>query len=257
MKYMRGFLMAWGMFCWIPCPYEGWREEDRKAQIQMLPVVGLFMGVLFCFIWFVMLRVLPVGGFLAGALLCFVYFLLTGFIHLDGFMDCSDAIMPRHPSMEERRRILKDSTSGAFAVICVVFAILLFCASLTDLYGDGGGRAFAAVICIFTCSRAVSAASVLGCKTMSTSQYNKAEPNWKGGILPVVIAAVVVVAGVFMGDVCDGIIKVLVPAVATVLTAILVGAYDRAKLGGMNGDISGHMITLSETVGVLVMAVVI
>ena len=27
--------MAWGMFCWIPCPYKQWREEDRLAQIDV------------------------------------------------------------------------------------------------------------------------------------------------------------------------------------------------------------------------------
>ena len=41
-------------------------------------------------------------------------------------MDCNDAIMSRRP-LEERQRILKDSTVGAFAVVTVVFALGMVC----------------------------------------------------------------------------------------------------------------------------------
>ena len=85
--------MAWGMFCWIPCPYKQWREEDRLAQIGMFPLVGTCIGAIVCLcmwaLWYI-----GAGAILTGALLTGAYFLLTGFIHLDGFMDCSDAIMP-------------------------------------------------------------------------------------------------------------------------------------------------------------------
>ena len=35
MKYIRGFLMAWGCFCRIPCPYRKWNEDDRYAMLNM------------------------------------------------------------------------------------------------------------------------------------------------------------------------------------------------------------------------------
>ena len=54
MKYVRGFLMAWGMFCWIPCPYKEWRMEDRKAQLVMLPLVGALIGVCVCLCWWLL-----------------------------------------------------------------------------------------------------------------------------------------------------------------------------------------------------------
>ena len=44
-------------------------------------------------------------------------------MHMDGFMDVNDAIMSRRP-LEDRLRILKDSTVGAFAVITVMFLVL-------------------------------------------------------------------------------------------------------------------------------------
>ena len=44
MKYIRGFLMAWGCFCRIPCPYRKWNEDDRYAMLNMFPFVGLLLG---------------------------------------------------------------------------------------------------------------------------------------------------------------------------------------------------------------------
>ena len=46
--------------------------------------------------------------------------------------------------------------------------------------------------------------------------------------------------------------------VLTVMVAAFITcSVDCRKLGGMNGDISGHMITISELFGVLVMAIIL
>ena len=115
MRYIKGFLMAWGCFCRIPCPYRGWEEDNRYAMLNMFPLIGTALGVLAGVIWW-LLSLLGVSSLLTGALLTFSYFWMTGFIHLDGFMDCSDAVLSRRP-LADRQRILKDSRVGAFAVI--------------------------------------------------------------------------------------------------------------------------------------------
>jgi len=43
---------------------------------------------------------------------------------------------------------------------------------------------------------------------------------------------------------------------ATALAAGITGYRDRKNLGGMNGDIAGHMITMSETAGLAAAAVI-
>lgn len=50
--------------------------------------------------------------------------IITGMLHLDGFMDVCDAILSRR-SKEEKLRILKDSATGAFAVIPLVILFFL------------------------------------------------------------------------------------------------------------------------------------
>ena len=39
--------------------------------------------------------------------------------------------------------------------------------------------------------------------------------------------------------------------------ALIIGALDRSSLGGMNGDISGHMITSGEMAGMLAAAILL
>ena len=263
MKYVRGFLMAWGMFCWIPCPYKEWRMEDRKAQVAMLPLVGACMGVIVCLCWW-LLSLVGCSGLLAGALLTGVYFLLTGFIHLDGFMDCSDAIMPRHPQMEERQRILKDPHAGAFAVICLVIMLLVFTGAMADIAGSFSLKSCSLLVVIFTASRTVSALEVILREPMETSQYNALEEQGRvrDTIPAIIILAVVLgVCELIMSDMSWlALIAELysnIIALTVMVAAFITCSIDCRKLGGMSGDISGHMITISELFGVLVMALII
>ena len=263
MKYVRGFLMAWGMFCWIPCPYKEWRMEDRKAQVAMLPLVGALIGVIVCLCWW-LLTAIGCSGLLIGALLTGAYFLLTGFIHVDGFMDCSDAIMPRHPQMEERRRILKDPHAGAFAVICLCIMLLVFTGAMADIAESFSLKSCSLLVVIFTASRTVSALEVIMRKPMETSQYSKLdEPGRARDTIPAIIILVVVlgICELIMADMrWLALIAELysnIIALTVMVTAFIVCSIDCRKLGGMNGDISGHMITISELFGVLVMALII
>ncbi len=263
MKYVRGFLMAWGMFCWIPCPYKEWRMEDRRAQVAMLPLVGALIGVIVCLIWW-LLSLIGCSGLLTGAVLTGVYFLLTGFIHIDGFMDCCDAILPRHPQMQERQRILKDPHAGAFAVICLCIMLLIFTASMADIAQAFSIKSCSLLVVIFTASRTISALEVTLRRPMSTSQYSQLqEPGRIRDTIPAIIILAVVLGAAelimsemswlaLIAELYSNIITLTVMVAAAITCSI-----DCRKLGGMNGDISGHMITTSELFGVLVMALIL
>ena len=280
MKYIRGFLMAWGCFCWIPCPYKKWNEEDRPAMLAMLPLLGTFLGVITGLVWLV-LNLLQVPAVLTGAVTCGAYFLLTGFIHLDGYMDCCDAVLPRHPDQARRREILKDPHVGAFGVIALVLMLLIFAGSVsalaeTNWIGDGGGeegriafgRAIAVAVAfsvMMTVSRGVAAAAVLTERPMETSQYAVMKGK---GTLPVVWILLVTLAGMAFawwglpeimavpGDSLKFCVtQVGLTAVAALSAARIAGASDRKALGGMNGDIAGHMIVTGEMFGILVAAI--
>ena len=266
MKYGRGFLMAWGCFCWIPCPYHKWNEEARTAMVAMLPLVGTGLGMITCLVWAAMgeFNVSPV---LTGAVVTASYFVMTGFIHLDGFMDVCDAVMPRHPRQEERIRILKDPHTGSFAMVSAALMFLVFAGSVTELTKDFGYCVSLIMIVVLTTSRGISAMTVIGSRPMPTSQYAASgfgtdRALWKA--LPALLIMLLVLQGA--GIMCFVIMEeyglvaagyCLIAAAVTMITELIIGHIDRRSLGGMNGDISGHMIVSGEMAGLLAAALVI
>lgn len=284
MKYIRGFLMAWGFFCWIPCPYRKWKEEDRPAMLAMLPLVGTFLGILTGLVWLILSR-FEAPPMLAGAVICGAYFLMTGFIHLDGFMDCSDAVLPRHPDQERRREILKDSHVGAFGVIALTLMLLIFasCAgslgsreiliseSTEGFSASPGGGLFAGLIFagIMTVSRGCGAFAVLTRAPMKTSQYVSMKRS--AGIPALIVTLLVAAAAaVFVWNMPEGTARpeasadygqiygpaLLLVLCVTALASWIDGITCRRSLGGMNGDIAGHMIVTGEMFGLLAAALV-
>ena len=262
MKYIKGFLMAWGGFCSIPCPYHGWDEKSRKAMLIMLPLVGYLLGAIASVVWFILSR-FNIPALLIGVLIMVVYFLGTGFIHLDGFMDCSDALMSRRPSLEERQRILKASDVGAFAVISVILMFMIWGACAVSVAETGFSiRSCLTLIGIFAASRLMSAHAVLTKPKMSVSQYSNIDEdtNRRIGASGLVVMIVLVLLPTAINLVINSIdvkelLLVLIPTVGTLIFAGLMRNRAIDQLGGMNGDISGYMITMSETFAMVCMSV--
>lgn len=268
MKYLRGFLMAWGNFSAVPCPYHKWHDGSRKAMLCMLPLVGLMLAVIVCAFWW-LLGMIGAPPILTGALMTVLYFHCNGFIHLDGFMDCSDAILSRRPDLEERQRILKASDVGAFAVISVVLMALIFAASMMTLAEDFSLVNASALIIIMVISRGQAADYVGRKPAMKTSQYadlgaeigegsspeDKKKLNAREqGILNLATAIPILVIPMIVkhGDApFEFWILFGAAAFITLFAAMAAGRYAIKQLGGMNGDIAGYMIVVSETIGVL------
>ena len=166
-KYITGFFMTWGNFFSIPCPCKRWDSRYTSLMLGFLPLIGLLIGI----IWAVLYYALVTLGFpflVVAFFVTLIPIILCGFMHMDGFMDVSDAIMSRR-DLAERQRILKDSNTGAFAVISVIFMIFgYFCFLSTAI---SSGVDFANMVMIVVVSRAVAALHVLICKPMQTSQY--------------------------------------------------------------------------------------
>lgn len=246
--------MAWGMFCRLPCPHKVWDENGRTAMLKMFPLIGLMIGVLVSICWW-LLDIAGLPAILSGVIVTILCFWMTGYIHMDGFMDCCDAILSRRPDPEERQRILKDSTVGAFAVISIVFAVLLFAASNMALCQIGftveGG---VMLPLIFMVSRTAAVRDVMTKKPMESSQYR--EVGVSDTAIPVVVTFLAAVFGSLTIYFAGGNPAYVLLAGFAVAVEKFAGTKARKDLGGMNGDISGYMITIGEVSGVLLMAAV-
>lgn len=243
-KYFTAFQMTQSMFCSLPFPCRDWDEKCRPYMLIFLPFVGLEIGILWMVIDFI-LQKCGFNGFIYGLVMCVWPYLATGFMHLDGFMDVTDAVCSWR-DLEKRRRILKDSHVGSFAVVWCVFLILAGFAVFSAVPTDASRWC---LLLIPVLSRCCSALAVMQLKTMITSQYAQTTsyPKWHKALLVILMIACVLAGFAFLGN--YGF--VFVAGLAGYGIA-LKKSYD--SLQGMNGDISGFCICISELCAAAVFA---
>ena len=125
--------MTFTMFSVVPMPQFEWKKENMRYMLCALPLVGVVIGACLC-LWAWIAEKLRLGAFLYAVGLTLLPVLLSGGIHVDGFLDTADALSS-HATPEKKREILKDSHTGAFAVIFAVCYFLLYTAlcSETDM----------------------------------------------------------------------------------------------------------------------------
>ncbi len=246
-KIITGFFMSWGMFFAVPCPVRLWDENAKLVSVVMIPFIGAAIGALWGLAGF-LLDLMGAPFFLTAAAMTAMPYLLSGFIHLDGFMDCCDAILSRR-DLAERQRILKDSHTGAFAVICVCILMMLGFALFA---GRDSGVNVWALIFVPAGARCASAISVLSFKPIGHSGYAGA---YKGKKLGCRVAAWIILGVTAVLPVIIFGLPGLCSAAASAggFVAIL---YGRHQLGGMSGDISGYGITIGEICGAAVLLLV-
>ncbi len=243
-KYITAFQMTQSMFCSLPFPCKAWDEKCRPYMLLFLPVVGLEIGALWLIMDFI-LQYFEVHYLIYGLVMCAIPYLATGFMHLDGYMDVVDAVCSWR-DLEKRRAILKDSHVGSFAVVWCVLLILAGFAVFSAVSADADRFVLLFVPVI---SRCCSALAIMRLKTMNTSQYAQttAYPKWHPWFLSILILLCVCFTAFYAGKYC-------------IVLLLLLAGYGIAlkksyiSLQGMNGDISGFCICISELCAVAALA---
>lgn len=242
-RIVHAFFMCQSMFCAIPCPCRVWDEEARPLMLPMLPLVGLEIGALWAlFGWLTQLLGLPV--LIRGLVLALWPYLATGFLHLDGFMDVTDAVKSCR-DLARRREILKDSHVGSFAVIGLCMLMLSQFAVFASISNDKN-----CLILLFlpAVSRCGSALAVTALPSMSTSQYAaQKKPTSHLVVLTGMLCLFVALGFVLFGHLGFA----LIGCMAGYGLALRRGY---RGLEGMNGDIAGYALTISELCGAAVFA---
>ena len=233
--YFHAFAMCQSMFCAIPFPGNLWDEKARDKMLLFLPIVGLEMGAIWAALaWLCSFLKLPT--LVRGLVLAVYPFLAAGFIHLDGYMDVTDAVKSCR-SLERRREILKDSHVGAFAVIGIVLLMLAQFAFFAAVPENADYRI---VMFVPAISRCGSSLAVTVLKPMNTSQYAAQKKPKSHVAVLLAMTAAFLAAGFLL---CGRYGFVLLGGMAGYSLALR-KAYK--SLEGMNGDISGYALTISE-----------
>ena len=241
-QFFNAFIMCQSMFCAIPCPLKIWDESARDEQILFLPLIGAEIGVL----WFAIAKLcmfLNIPHFLTAFILAVYPFVISGYIHLDGFMDVTDAVKSCR-SLEKRREILKDSHVGAFAVMSCVLLVTGQFAAFASMDFNG----ITALVFIPVVSRLGSALALNALKKINQSQYIGFVKNKKHiAVLTIMFAGTMVCSYIICG-------RYALAVVGTAIGYTFALCKGYKNLDGVNGDVAGYALTVSEFCGILVLA---
>ena len=250
MKHLfNAFNMAISMFTVIPLPKYIWEEKSAKYIMRIYPLVGLIIGL----IWYgvgVILNYFEVNIMLSSAILLAVSFLITGFIHLDGFMDVSDALLSRRPK-EDKLRILKDSRVGAFAVISLVLLFIVEFASIFSML-DLGVNLYVLVF-IPIISRTIAGYFIISNNPIGESYYGKLFKDGTGKFDKIILLAIfslIITSNYFLGN------RYIIMPLIMLAIAFLLLRNCLKELGGINGDVAGYILVLSELSGIITLAII-
>lgn len=235
----NGLKISFAMYSRIPTPATDWTDDNMKYSMCFFPVVGIVIGAIM-YGWYLLCRILPFGNMFQTAIYLAIPVVISGGIHLDGLLDTADALSSWQ-TMERRLEILKDSNSGAFAIITGLVYFILYFGVMSEVSSRSIG-----VICVsFVLSRSLSGYSVVSFKKARNTGLAVAfaNPAQKKVVQITMIGFILVCAAALLW------INPL-PGAAVCLGAAVVFAYYRYMsmhyFGGITGDLCGFFTQISE-----------
>ena len=239
MRIFRAMAIAFSTYSRIPMPQVEWSEENQKLCMCFFPLVGAVVGICLA-AWLWLADFLGFGALMKGAFGAVIPLLVTGGIHMDGFMDTCDAVASWQPR-EKRLEILKDTHTGAFAVIgCAAY---LLC--MAAIMGEMGAKEMLAVVPCFVLSRAMSALMLTYLPNarksgmlsdITKSLEKKAATAACAGFAALCAAAFLLMQG-WAG---------LLPIAAAAVCALYYRHFAMKTFGGVTGDLAGWFVQISE-----------
>lgn len=237
---IRSMMIALAMYSKIPVPRVEWTDDGMKYALCFFPVVGIVEGILFAGLWILLDR-LGFGGFFKAAVLTALPVAVTGGIHMDGFLDTMDALSSWQPR-ERKLEILKDSHTGAFAIIGGCLYVLLYAGGVSEILE---GRTAMVVGMGFVLSRILSAGSLSSLKNAKKEglAYTFMSKAHRKGIRAGLALELVAAAGimVFMSPPKGGVMIVLAAA-----AWIYYWQMSYRQFGGITGDLAGFFLQICE-----------
>ena len=241
MPVIRSLLIAFSTYSRIPVPQVEWNEENRRYSMCFFPLVGLVTGLL-VWGWLSLCACLKMRPFLQGAVAALLPLLITGGIHMDGYMDTTDALASWQ-SQEKRLEILKDSHTGAFAVMGCAGYLLLSAA----LYAEADPAAGLRLAGVFVLSRALSAFALVRMR-------NARNRGMLDDISRVAEKRLVTLSGGVYALLClvlwlaTGVRTALLCVLAAVLCYLYYQHMSYKQFGGVTGDLAGWFLQVTELV---------
>ncbi|MCR6629006.1 MAG: adenosylcobinamide-GDP ribazoletransferase [Magnetospirillum sp.] len=228
----------------LPLPDCGVVAPGGLARsMRLFPLVGAGIGAAAGLVFLLADAVLPD---LAAALLAVLAgVLLTGALHEDGLADTADGLGARG-GRERRLEVMRDSRTGAYGVLALLFTVGLRAAALAE--APTGLAGLGALVAAAAWSRALIPAAM---QVMAPARTDGLGHG--AGVPDASVAAAAAVVGIVLAF--AGLGLAAPPAVLAGLAgALAVVAVARRALGGYTGDVLGGVQQAAEAAVLLAAA---
>lgn len=220
----------------LPLPDCGVVAAGGLARsMRLFPLVGAGIGAVSGLVFLAAHAVLPVWPAALVAVLAGV--LATGALHEDGLADSADGLGARG-GRERRLEVMRDSRSGTYGVLALIFTIGLRAAALAA--APSGLAGLGALVAAAAWSRALIPAS------MQVMPPARADGLGAGAGMPdATVAATAAVLGLVLAVAGLGL-AAPVAVLMGLAAALAVVALARRTLGGFTGDVLGAVQQMVE-----------
>ena len=237
----ESLVIAFSMYSKIPMPKVDWNEKNMKYAMCFFPMIGIIIGgcvqVIGC-----LLKNSIFGTLFFSVVMTLIPIVITGGIHMDGFLDTMDALSS-WGDKEKKLEILKDSNSGAFAIIGM--GCYLMCS--IALWSEAKKEVFPLVACGYVVSRALSGYSVVTfdaaknsglAKTFQDAAQKKyVKLTMRGWLL--ISTMCMLVYNYKVG---------LITMAAAMLFFLYYKHLCKKQFGGITGDLAGYFLQICELI---------
>lgn len=242
---IRPLITAFAFLTRLPIRAGAISDRDLGRSVGFFPLVGLVLGLVTAGVAYAL-----AGSFtptMVAIVLVAAGALLTGGLHLDGLSDLFGGLAGGQGDRERILALMRDSrmsVQGAVAVMLVLAAKIEAMSVLVE------ARNYAALVAIPVIGRFAVAPAIIMFPYTRPEGLGRAfngEAGWPQLVMvAVTMGAVLLAFGVSLGQ----------PALAGLLSAIIVGLALRAKLGGLTGDVYGATIEIAEVAAAFVATLV-
>ena len=232
--FIRQIFTALAFLTILPARTAEWSEEEFGKSSVWFPLAGAILGLAAAGFSWLARQFFPHST--TAVLTVIFWVVLSGGLHLDGFSDCCDGFFAS-AAPEKRLQIMKDPRHGTFAVLGLVLLLCCKMACLADLSGQNHFLLFPLAASLGRLGiLAIIRLPVANPNGMAAALKKNVPPCafWVGAILPALIALSLGWNG-------------LILMVAACLTVFAVSRLALAKIHGINGDVLGMSVELTET----------
>lgn len=236
---IQSFIVAFSMYSKIPMPRIEWNKKNMKYALCFFPAVGIVVGILECLAFWAC-EACQMGDLFRSVILTIVPILITGGIHMDGYLDTIDALSS-NASQEKKLDILKDSNSGAFAIIFGLVYFSLYVVTMKEMVF----RAFPFMAVAYVMIRTLSGLSIASFPLAkntglaATFQDGAHKKNVKRILMFFFLVEAIIVLWM---DLYLGVIVIAV--------SVFVFLYHyyvcKRMFGGITGDLAGYFLQICE-----------